>query len=303
MSEHTRSVFAVPDLPLDPRIRVFRRVHANLQVDAYNITTERFVIICDTLLCPEDAQILLETVQQDLPGRQLLVFNSHSDWDHVWGNSYFTETHMGTPPALIIGHQLAAARLGSAESLAFLHDSQQRDALFKHVVLTPPTLTFDHKLTILGGDLTLEFLHTPGHCPDHCALWLPELRLLLAFDAVEWPLPTIENAHGVSAMQTTLDTLQQLQPQTVLCSHGETTQPHILQDNSSYLQTLKKRCRTVLATQPASALHTQQPSQLIQYPYEEVLGATTQPPIALDHTFYRDVHEQNIRNVFQWLLL
>ncbi len=79
MSTHISTPFTVSGLPIDPRIRVFRRLFSaqgefdELQVDAYGITTERFIIICDTLLCPEDGQFMLHTLQDKLAGRQLLV--------------------------------------------------------------------------------------------------------------------------------------------------------------------------------------------------------------------------------------
>jgi glyoxylase-like metal-dependent hydrolase (beta-lactamase superfamily II) len=32
------------------------------------------------------------------------------------------------------------------------------------------------------GSLSLEFLHTPGHCPDHLAIFLPQFQLALTGD-------------------------------------------------------------------------------------------------------------------------
>src|SRR5947209_4453768 len=92
-------VFFVPDMSTDARIRVFRR-NLNLpgefevmEVDAYIIVTDRYIVLLDTMLCPEDMATVMQSVQDELAGRQVLVVNSHADWDHSWGNAYFTGDH------------------------------------------------------------------------------------------------------------------------------------------------------------------------------------------------------------------
>ncbi|GHO82868.1 MBL fold metallo-hydrolase [Dictyobacter formicarum] len=193
------TLFQVQDRHLDPRVHVFRRLFTalgefdELQVDAYIIRTERFLIICDTLLCPEDAAYMLSSVQSKYSGQQLLVINSHTDWDHTWGNSYFTQTKT----ALIIAQSLCTQRLCDPVQQAFLEQYQQRFPLFKNVRLVPPAITFNSALTINAGDLTLELLSMPGHCPEHASsgylkyifcwlltLWnglFPPLRMLRAW--------------------------------------------------------------------------------------------------------------------------
>src|SRR5689334_20482302 len=108
----------IPAMSNDPRIRVFRRTFIAqgeteaMEVDAYAIITERYVVLGDTLLCPEDMAQVMQEIQDALAGRQLLVINSHADWDHAWGNGYFTGAH--TAP--IIAHQHCRTRLQSDEA-------------------------------------------------------------------------------------------------------------------------------------------------------------------------------------------
>src|SRR5207253_3599574 len=64
------------------------------------------------------------------------------------------------------------------------------------------------------------------------------------FDAVEKPVPLIESAVGAPYMFATLESLIALQPQRVLCSHGKTTSPQLVQDNLSYLREIEQRCRS-----------------------------------------------------------
>lgn len=293
-------IIQLPQLSGDQRVRVFRRSFQmegefeGMEVDAYVIFTQRFVIVLDTLLCPEDMATVMQQVQQDIAGRQLLVVNSHADWDHAWGNSYFT----GSRVAPIIAHDYSVKRFKSSESHKELQEFQQRYPLFRNVVLTPPTLTFSHMFTIHGGDLTLELHTAPGHCNDHIAAFIPELRLLLAFDTVERPLPMIGDVTGVRLLQQTLENLLALQPERVLCSHGNTTSVDMLRKNLAYLQEIERRARLFLAKHQPVQVELEHAAELIGYPFDEVVANETVP---VDRTFYNAAHENNIRYTLQWL--
>lgn len=297
-----QTFFPVLDMSPDPRVRVFRRVFdapgefEGMEVDVYVVITDRYLVILDTLLCPQDMATLMQMVQAEQAGRQLLVVNSHADWDHAWGNNYFT----GEKVAPIISHAHGVTRLRSDASRTELANFQQRYPLFQQVVLTPATLTFTQQFTIHGGDLTLHLLAAPGHHSDHIAAWLPDLRLLLAFDAVESPLPIIEQAQATPAMFATLLHFLSLDPQYVLCSHGKTTGIETVKRNLTYLQEIERRSRILLTTHPPTAVELEQAATLIQYPFDEVIADITGP---FDHTFYSWAHDSNVRCVMQWLMM
>lgn len=127
----------------DERIRVFRRTFhgikafEGMEVDAYIVITDCHVIVLDTLLCPEDVSIMMQSVKNELRGRSLLCINSHADWDHAWGNCYF----IGENLAPIIAHDQCLTRLQSTEAHKELLDLQQLSSTFKNVFLLPPTIT------------------------------------------------------------------------------------------------------------------------------------------------------------------
>lgn len=298
---NTEGVVFVPEMSTDRRIRVFRRTlnlpgeFDGMEVDAYVVVTERFLVVLDTMTCPEDMTALMEHVQNDLMGRQLLVVNSHADWDHAWGNNYFTGEHA----APIIAHDYCRVRMQSNEEQTGLQDYQQRFPVFRHVTLVPPTITFREQLTIHGGDLTLELMSAPGHHPDHIAAWIPELHHLLAFDAVEKPLPFMEDATSVQPMFTTLEHFLSLNAERVLCSHGKSTSPTLVKDNLAYLREIERRSRLLLERQTPTNAELEHASTLIDYPFEEVVANTTEP---LDTAFYSWAHDANARHIVQWLM-
>jgi glyoxylase-like metal-dependent hydrolase (beta-lactamase superfamily II) len=309
MTEETR-IFELTNEQLDPRIRIFRRIFVGdsgnaLQVDAYVLLTERFLIVCDTLLCPADVAFMIASTnieQLDINKRQWLVINSHSDWDHVWGNAYFLTT---SPVPPIIGHTLNAEHQRSKEAQEFLTSYQQRYPLFAQTRFVPPTLTFEQRLTINGGDLTLELFHAPGHRTDHIAGWIPELQTLLAFDAVEFPFPSIEDEHTVGQQIETLQHFLSLEPRHVLFQHGSqngVADVSIVQRNLDYTKTIKQRCQEFVQhqSQPIHETELEQTdyAALIGYPFSEVSAGL---PVQ-DTAFYQQAHQDNVRHTMKYVL-
>jgi glyoxylase-like metal-dependent hydrolase (beta-lactamase superfamily II) len=247
------------------------------------------------MLCPEDAGAMMQMVQDQLVGRQVLVVNSHADWDHTWGNAYFTGEHA----APVIAHEYGRVRMQSEEALAELEDYQHRYPVFRNVKLIPATLTFNQKLTIHDGNLTIELFPAPGHHLDHIAAWIPQLSLLLAFDAVENPLPCIENAAAVPSMFATLERFLTLRAGQVLCSHGKTTSPELVKANLTYLREIEQRCHDLLLKRRPTSEEPEHAAELINYRLDEAIAGSTG---TVDRTFYGLVHDDNVRYVMQWLM-
>lgn len=296
----TEGVIRVPEISGDARVRVFGRnfnvigEFEGMEVNAYILVTARHVVVLDTMLCPGDVSLMMQAVKGELEGRTVLCINSHADWDHAWGNAYFTGVHA----APIIAHEHCLLRLQSAEAREELANYQQRHAIFKDVVLVPPTVTFAQGLTIHGGDLTVELLAAPGHHLDQIVAWMPELRLLLAFDAVEKPIPVIEGPDCVPHMFTTLERLIALQPQRVLCSHSKTTSPELVQANLAYLHEVERRSKRLLQAHRPTERELDHASALINFPFDEVVAGVSEP---VERTFYAWAHENNIRAIVRWL--
>ncbi|MEZ4672964.1 MAG: MBL fold metallo-hydrolase [Caldilineaceae bacterium] len=188
---HTNDLLLVPNQGWDERILVCRN---DEMVDTFIVVTQRYVILVDTVINPATARQMLDYAQPHLINqRQLLVINTHADYDHAWGNQIFVGPDTNQP-APIIGTRRCAELLRSADGAAHLQEMQQKEpAIFGDVILTPPTILFDEQLTIDGGDLTIELFATPGHTVDHLAIYMPEISTLLAADAAELPFP---GAHG-----------------------------------------------------------------------------------------------------------
>jgi glyoxylase-like metal-dependent hydrolase (beta-lactamase superfamily II) len=303
-------VALVPNGGWDARIRRFR---AGEEVDTYAVVTARYVVLVDTLATPEQAAAALDMLRADLGGRQigrLLVVNTHADYDHAWGNALFAAGGGTTPsgplpaggplPAPIIGHRLAAERLRGSEARQELAERQARDPRFRSVRLVPPDITCDGALTIDGGDLALELLPTPGHTPDHVAVWIPAIRTLLAGDAAEHPFPYVPDAAALPVLRASLRRLRELDPAVVLPCHGGTHDPTLLDRNLAYFDALERAVRQARANGalPADWEMRADLPDLVGFPYDmavQMAGADSEAVPA----FYRDFHLQAVRVMAQ----
>lgn len=298
-AEERDEVVLVPNEGWDERVLVAR---CGSTVDAFIVVTARYVVVVDTLLNPRTGVALLALARERLTGgRQLLVVNTHADWDHCWGNQVFAGPD-APHPAPIVANRRCAERFRPPEAESYLRRMREREPRrFGEVRLTPPTLLFDERLAIDGGDLTLELFATPGHTPDHVAIHLPAIGLLLAGDAAESPFPFARDAAGLPALRDSLARMAALDPATALYCHAPVTRgPGLLRDNIAYFDTLEARCRAALArgvpARPAGDIDVE---ALVGYPFAAAVPAGVATEDQPD--FYREGHRTQIRLMLEHL--
>ncbi len=293
MSQHTNTVELVKNEGWDERILVFRNGEL---VDTFIIISQRYVVVVDTMINPETAVSLLHHAQQHLKNnRQLLVINTHADYDHAWGNQVFN--------APIIGAYQCAEILRDEETETRLAQMQANEPhIFGNVSLTPPTLLFEETLTIDGGDLTLELFATPGHTTDHVSLYIPEIDTLLAGDAAELPFPFARTPSDLPHMRRSLAKLADLEAEIVLYCHAPVTiGPQLILDNIAYFDMLETACLAVLAQgMPAQPDENADVAALIHLTFDAATPHTA--PWQNVHEYDRTQgHAQQIRTMLAWL--
>ncbi|HEX8983173.1 MAG TPA: MBL fold metallo-hydrolase [Ktedonobacterales bacterium] len=286
----------------DVRLRGF---HCGDEVDVFALLTDRYLIFVDTSATPEQATRVIELLREEAHGRQPLVILSHADYDHCWGNAAFAAG--GALPAPLIGHALTRERLlsqGAADELARRLAEQPRLA---SVRLITPDIAYSERLTIDGGDLTLELLHTPGHTPDHTVVWIPALRTLLAGDAVERPWPHVDSAADLPTIRATLDRLAALGAEHLAVCHGGVSDPALIRENIAYFDLLERQCREALAADATLSTRANSAEsdgealeRAVGLSYEEALRRVSMTPEQAD-AFYRRFHQSAIRSTLGWL--
>jgi glyoxylase-like metal-dependent hydrolase (beta-lactamase superfamily II) len=296
---HHDRVWRLPNDGWDDRILICR---CGTLVDVFIVITTRYVVIVDTLIGPDTAEQLLAIARPYLRGgRTLLAIDTHADWDHCLGNSAFVGP-AASDPAPVIATRSCAARFAAGEVTARLARLRAEEPeRFAAVEPSPPTLLFDERLRIDGGDLTLELFRAPGHTADHLAILIPEIATLLVGDAAERPFPFAHSLAALPELRATLRTLDSLGARTILACHAPPErEPRLLRDNSAYFDTLEERCRRALAAGTVSAATPEGAlEEAVGWPIGAAIGGD--PDELSNPAMYRRGHLTHIRLMLEWL--
>lgn len=296
---HTNDLQLVMNEGWDERILVCR--NGGL-VDTFIVISQRYVVLVDTVINPTTARQMLDYARPHLAGRQLLVVNTHADYDHAWGNQLFVGENAEFP-APIIATRRCAEQFALPDATNHLQEMQAAEpAIFNEVILTPPTILFDETLTIDGGDLTLELFATPGHTVDHLAIYVPQIETLLAADAAELPFPLARTVDGLPVMRASLTKLAARNAKHVLYCHAPVTiGPALIDANIVYYDGLEAHCRVALAKGiPVDPPPDADVAALIAYPFAEAVkvGAFSH---FLEPHHSEKWHPHTIRQMLTWL--
>ena len=178
-----------------PNLWIYTAPAADMEVRGALVIGERQAVVWDTLTHPRDISPLTAI----LGDRPLHVVYSHADWDHCWGTSGIQRS-----PLSIIGHDHCRHRF-ETEVPQTLKDMQAAEpGKWDEVRLLSPTLTFDTRMYLDLGGVTLELHHLPGHTLDTIVGWIPEWGVLLGGDAIETPLPVVNSRTPLEAWLTAL---------------------------------------------------------------------------------------------------
>jgi cyclase len=144
------------------------------------ILGEKRVYVCDTFLGPEPMKEVSKVLRdRGASEKPIVVFNSHSDWDHIWGNCYFENS-------FIIGHMENPRRLlrEGEKDLEEYGENRQGE-----VILRPPNMLFEKSLSF--ADDHVEFFYSPGHTIDSASCYDHIDQVLFVGDNVESEIPHV----------------------------------------------------------------------------------------------------------------
>jgi glyoxylase-like metal-dependent hydrolase (beta-lactamase superfamily II) len=185
------------------------------------------IYVLDTFLGIDSMEIVKDVITNELGSSMpIVVFNSHGDYDHYWGNGAFGDT-------LIVGYDLCRKRI--------LTESQE--ALEKHkgekqgeVLVKAPNLTFSDKIKFPTDGLT--FFHTPGHTRDSASCYFEKEKILFVGDNVETPLPYTFST-DLFQFGKTLKSYLEIDWDVMIASHAPALYDKaLLQRNIEYIESL-----------------------------------------------------------------
>ena len=215
---------------LSKHVYLFDQKTSTMRVRGAAVLGENKAVIFDTLVLAQE----LTEVRELCGDRDVIIVYSHADWDHIWGTQAFDYCE-------VIGHEACAARFANPDDApATLKAYQEQDAIYKDINLIAPTKTFEQKMTLELGGLTVELSYLPGHSLDGVVAFIPEDGVLLAGDAVETALPVINDDSPLTQWTTLLENwAADERVKTVVPSHGEIQGRELLGYNAAYLKAVQ----------------------------------------------------------------
>ena len=162
---------------------VFARLHEGL-TNAGIIVGDDSVLIIDSLRVPSFARDLIKDVKDITDKPIQFVIDTHSHWDHSWGNEEF-------PDATIIGHKNCYAEMIDVEwneqwrkKVTSSNDPWSEEGNI--VNITPPNMTFETSMQLYfgGRELDLKYFgrdHTGGDIYIH----LPKEKIVFTGDVAQ----------------------------------------------------------------------------------------------------------------------
>ena len=183
-------------LELQPNLHVLEVALPGYAVRSVIIIGERNAVVWDTLTGPKD-MAALEPVIGSMPFH---VVYSHADWDHIWGTNGFPRA-----PVDIIGHAECLRRFNDDVPVTLSDMQLAEPGKWDGIELTPPNLVFRSCMSLDLGGITLDLHHLPGHSADCIVGWIPEWGVLLGGDAIETPLPVVNDPNLLGAWLDALE--------------------------------------------------------------------------------------------------
>lgn len=146
-----------------------------IPTNVYVITGKKNIYVIDTYLGPDSMnEVFRHLGANKLPA---FVINTHSHWDHVWGNCFF-------PADAIYAHSNCRKYMIEEGQEAL---EKYREYIRGNVKLVYPEKFIDNEFFLEEDNLLVYY--TPGHSDDSLSVYDAEDKVLFAGDNLERPIP------------------------------------------------------------------------------------------------------------------
>lgn len=188
------------------------------------VGNDRYFII-DSYLGLEPMKEVDEFLQREFGEKDRIIINTHSDWDHIWGNAYFKKD-------IIISHSLCREDI-LLNGNYYLNKYKN----FKRGVdkLKLPNLTFEDRL--IFTEEAIEIFYSPGHSPDSISIYDRKDKVLYVGDNVERPIPHIQSK-DIKTYIETLKKYLEFDIDSLLGGHTLIENKELVLENIDYLEDL-----------------------------------------------------------------
>jgi glyoxylase-like metal-dependent hydrolase (beta-lactamase superfamily II) len=192
--------------------------------NVYVINGNNHFFICDTYLGPFYMKMIRAYLESNFGKKQYIIFNSHSHWDHIWGNYEFKD-------CIIISHENCRISImkDGEEDLNNHHAEFAKE----DIKIVTPNITFDNNL--IFTEEGIEFFYSPGHSEDSASCYDYVDNTLFVGDNIDDPIPSFICWNELETYKNTLDQYMKIGADIIVQSHGNPMTNDIVMKNKEYL--------------------------------------------------------------------
>ncbi|MCY6372306.1 MBL fold metallo-hydrolase [Clostridium ganghwense] len=191
--------------------------------NVYLIDGKDYLFLCDTYLGPKSMLEIKKFINKHLDEKPIIVFNSHSDWDHIWGNCFFKNS-------IIISHEICREDI---EKNALYELNKYKEHCQGEVKIYIPNLTFKERLDFIDEDI--EFFYSPGHTNNSASCFDRKDNVLFVGDNIENPQPYL-TCNNFDIYEKTLNKYIEIQADYIIPGHGDVANYDLVRKNLKYIK-------------------------------------------------------------------
>ncbi len=194
------------------------------------VKTDRGLVLVDTPPRPTEAAAWKKEVSKF--GTVSYLINTEPHFDHSYGNFFFQVP--------VIAQELTRRDIATLRKEDVLERIGQIDpeglALVKDYQVNVPAITFDNRLTLHMGNLTIQLIHLPGHTAGETAVLIPEEKVVFSSDNIFFKLQTfLHEAHPFDWLES-LKVLAQMDVNHIVPGHGEICNKDYIEEQTRFIE-------------------------------------------------------------------
>jgi len=191
----------------------------------YAIGCADYILLCDTYLGAAAMQVVVSLLKDTFGDKPITVFNTHADYDHVWGNTFFKDSK-------ICAHERTHTLM--AEKNEAFRMALKDLACGENETYLPNEIFFD-SFIFHNEEITL--FHAPGHTADSSLLYDARDGVIFAGDMWEAPLPCVA-WHHFDVYLRSLHSMIEMKPHIMLSAHSGRVTDEIVTHTLRYIEAL-----------------------------------------------------------------
>ena len=204
------------------------------------------VIVVDTLATAKEARKMINDIKSLTNKPIRYVINTHTHFDHCFGNSEFAE--LG---AVIISHKSGKASLMKVGDrlIEIVKKMGMTDEMLEGTTILYPSLTFNDKMQIDLGNVVVELYYiAPNHSPDNILVYIPKEKVLFTGDVLFTNFHAYIGSADLDGWKKNLDYIATLEVDNIIPGHGPLSSKQDVTDMKDYLITFDKKAQELCAS-------------------------------------------------------